>query len=174
LCKYQFVSLGLGASVETALVHETETVSLLLITTMAGCDGKHFSPFPSEVKTIDAYGKIIKFNKSEGGKEIKACLELLPAVTVMKQLAMEGKLKVTLQNLHPLLYLLVMWIINTSNCHLHYCKPEERIAGINTEFQWIMKTTQPDKEKYFYKKKKKARFFLCLSWFWFPKLAFHT
>ena len=64
-------------------------------------------------------------------------------------------LKEELDNIHPLAYSLVRWIIASNRCHLKKLDEKEQIKGMNTKFQYYLMSGTPKQEKVFQDLKKK-------------------
>lgn len=151
LCKFQFSNMGLGVDFESELLHSPMAVDLLIALTDHAVSGSHFDPFPSEVSAqIDGVTHALK---TPG--DVAAVLKTCPSVDDMVSFAKQGRLRKALAELHPLLYLLLRWIVTSSRAHLHFLGPEDTVPQIDTPFQFHMKSTPPEKELKFYAAKKK-------------------
>jgi len=156
LCNFQFVELGLGINLESDIMHLPEAVDLLISLTVAATSGRHFNPFPTPVrveKMIDGKLTTLEF-KPENTAEIGQVLNKLPAISECQQLVLKGKLKETLDELHPLLYKLVRWILGTNRAHLQKLRSNEKIKEFSTDLQFMMKSSPPATEKKFQMLKK--------------------
>lgn len=151
LCKFQFSNMGLGVDFESELIHSPDAVDLLITMTAHAVTGSHFEPFPHEVSTkVDGITHAM-----EKPQDIIAALRHCPSVNDMVEMAKLGSLRATLNSLHPLLYLLLRWIITSSRAHLHFLSSEDQIPQINSPVQFHLKSTPPEKEEKFYAAKKK-------------------
>jgi hypothetical protein len=151
LCKFQFSNMGLGVDFESELIHAPHSVDLLISMTAHAVGGNHFDPFPSEVSTkID--GLTHSFNTPA---DVGMCLSKCPSVDEMIELANKGKLRQHLASLHPLLYLLLRWIVTSSRAHLHFLSEDDLVPQVNTPYQFHLKSTPPEKEQKFYAAKKR-------------------
>ena len=151
LCKFQFSNLGLGVDFESELLHSPMAVDLLISMTAHAVQGTHFEPFPHEVSTkVDGITHALKIPEDVG-----RCLVNCPSVDEMVECVKKGKLRARLAEIHPLLYLLLRWIVTSSRAHLHFLTGDELVPQIDTPHQFHLKSTPPEREQKFYAAKKK-------------------
>lgn len=151
LCKFQFSNMGLGVDFESELIHSPDAVDLLISMTAHAVHGTHFDPFPSEVSTkVDGITHALKNNQ-----DVEQVLKQCPSVNDMIEMAQAGNLRARLNALHPLLYLLLRWIVTSSRAHLHFLSSEDQLKEMQTPSQFHLKSTPPEREQKFYAAKKK-------------------
>lgn len=168
LCKFQFSNMGLGVNFEAELIHSPQAVDLLISLTSKAIRGNHFDPFPHEVSRQVGGATIALKTADDVAKVLAKC----PSVDDMVALAEVGALRATLAEAHPLLYLLLRWIITSSRAHLHFLKPDDQIAMMHTQNQFHLKSTPPEKEQKFYAAKKKYGSFF--AWHGSPDYNWHS
>jgi hypothetical protein len=133
LCRTMFNHLGLGAILETEILHSPRVLDFLISITYTAADNKMLRPFPSEVRAIDAYGRRVRFHKSKP-EEILQLLSKVPRMSVLQTYVKEGHLKKELDAIHPLTYLFLRWIMNCSEAHI-YEKQYEENEHINSKVE---------------------------------------
>eukprot|EP01128_Nolandella_sp_AFSM9_P007086 TRINITY_DN3788_c0_g1_i2.p1 TRINITY_DN3788_c0_g1~~TRINITY_DN3788_c0_g1_i2.p1 ORF type:complete len:819 (-),score=108.31 TRINITY_DN3788_c0_g1_i2:105-2561(-) len=153
-CQYRFVEMGLGANVENLITIDPETVDLLLSACAGAANGSHFTPFPSEVKTLFPNGKV---NRSlRNNQEVVAVVSKIPSVKLMQKMVTNGSLRKDLEALDSLAYLLLRWVINSNRSHLEFIRePSKLVSKIPTNHQWVVQAMNPSKAHKFHEYKKK-------------------
>lgn len=168
LCKFQFSNMGLGADFESELIHSPNAVDLLILMTSRAIAGSHFEPFPHEVST-QVSGVTMGLKTPQ---DVSQVLQKCPSVDDMIVHAQAGTLRSHLAELHPLLYLLLRWIITSSRAHLHFLDSENKVPIMHTDYQFHLKSSPPEKEQKFYAAKKRYGSFY--AWHGSPDYNWHS
>jgi len=110
---------------------------------------KSFEPFPNE----------IGFN-SDQAQDIDlllAVLHKIPGVLEMAQFSSDEQLKVVLDDISPLAFPLLRWVIRSNRAHLSLIPTKKQIKEMNTPWQFQLVNSFPEHEAQFYKWKENAR-----------------
>jgi len=127
-------------------VHRPDIVDLLICMTVSSAiENRHFLPFPS----IDD-GKGKPSFDSKKPEEIRDLLNKCPGVVTLQEWVKTGTLLEKCKELSPLLYPLLRWIVATNRAHV---KGVESKLPMNTDYQFILKSSSPEKEEKFQKAK---------------------
>jgi len=154
LCNFQFTNMGLGINVENEILKSPQACDLLIsMTTGASFSGRFFEPFPTvEAVVQDATtgeGVKLSFDRNKP-REVSDVLQKCPSIQKMTEMVKRGTLREELEILHPLLYKLLRWIMGTNRCHLHFITDSSmRVEGVQTDLQFILRSTPPEKERVF-------------------------
>jgi hypothetical protein len=149
LCSFQFTSLGLGVDVEREIIRSPEIVDLLICFTAAGTlQPDRFNPFPDVQRRVGKADE--SFNSN--AHLLQAAIVQMPKVADLVQMARDGTLRASLEKLHPLLYLLLRWIVSTTLAHielLHDKSVPPKFAGLQCQYQFVMRCAAPAREAQF-------------------------
>eukprot|EP01087_Luapelamoeba_hula_P009577 TRINITY_DN2483_c0_g1_i1.p1 TRINITY_DN2483_c0_g1~~TRINITY_DN2483_c0_g1_i1.p1 ORF type:complete len:656 (+),score=146.25 TRINITY_DN2483_c0_g1_i1:75-2042(+) len=147
LCNFQLTNLGLGINVESEITNSPHAVDYHICMTIAAASGRHFTPFPSVQSELMVDGQKKSFDfVSDRPSEIAEVLQKLPPMGELQNWVKGGVLKDKLDELHPLLYKLLRWILGTNRAHLHKLEGDQRLSGVQTEWQFVLKSSPPAKE----------------------------
>jgi hypothetical protein len=149
LCSFQFTSLGLGVDVEREIIRSPEIVDLLICFTAAGTlQPDRFNPFPDVQRRVGKADE--SFNSN--AHLLQTAIVQMPKVADLVQMARDGTLRASLEKLHPLLYLLLRWIVSTTLAHielLHDKSVPPKFSGLQCQYQFVMRCAAPAREAQF-------------------------
>lgn len=93
--------------------------------------------------------------------DVMALLAVLPPLSALKDFVAAKTLRASLEAIHPLLFRLFQWIIATNRCHIVLLPEEDRLKSLNTPWQFVLKSSAPEKEARFLalKEENKGSFF---------------
>jgi poly [ADP-ribose] polymerase 6/8 len=172
LCVFSHEQYGLGVDLESMILKSPEIVDLLITMCYAACSqqqlGYHrsnfnpFDPFPRglEIKVKnEKTGQIdvLSFMKGDDrdNKSVSEVLNLIPTIEQLTCWVIDGKLKDHCDELHMLMYPLLRWIMASNRSHLKKLEKHEQISEMQTEHQYLMMSSPPEKEKRFQELKRK-------------------
>jgi len=94
--------------------------------------------------------------------KLKQVLDICPPMDELMELAKDGdfELKQNMEKIHPLLHGLLSWIITSNRAHLRQLSQKEHIKGIDTEYQFALCSSTPDREAQFQDLKERNGSFL--------------
>jgi len=87
-----------------------------------GVPPKNFEPFPHN----------LGFNYDDGSQNVDllmSTLNTIPAITVMQECASDEQLKVILDDINPLCFPLLKWVIRSNRAHVSYVPKEKQIEA---------------------------------------------
>jgi len=87
---------------------------------------------------------------------LKAVLDLMPHVSKMAAQKSNKDLMEFLNDIHPLLFPLLRWILSSNRAHIRKLEKEEIFDEIHSKFQFMLLTSSPAREKLFQARKKAA------------------
>lgn len=108
-----------------------------------------------EVTTKDGTFNFLNEKGEKDNSKVKALLEKMPSLSVMKEWVAQNKLKSELDKIDPLAYPFLRWVMASNRCHLKKLTEKERIKEMNTVHQYALISSAPEKEKIFQELKKK-------------------
>lgn len=163
LCVFSHEEYGLGVNLENSIKNDPDLVDLAITMTHAATTAttarfNPFHPFPStlEVKrksaqdpTVIETHNFITLNGERDNQKVRVVLDLVPSVEKLSQWVDEGKLKDNCDELNPLLYPLLRWILASNRSHLKKLEPHEQISEMKTKFQYCLMSSTPEREKRF-------------------------
>lgn len=83
-------------------------------------------------------------------------LNAIPPVASLCAAHADGSLRRVLDEAHPLAYALLRWMFSTTRCHLRSLRPEERMAGVDADHQFVMVSASADRERLFQRHKREG------------------
>jgi len=143
------------------ILHNPWVVDLVITLSFVGANGSRkdtfFEPYPFGVE-VDLCGEKLNFGNAPN-KKWDVLIEVLKKLPSIKEMTAFGstqkQLKVRLDQIDPLCYPLLRWIVTSNRCHLKKLESHELIKEIGTEFQFELKSLPPAKERKFQEMKKK-------------------
>jgi len=152
---------GLGVDPAAEIATNPDVVDLLISFTKAVCcggDPKRFNPFPrwTEVTvTQNGEKKVLKFMKNPTDKfpsnedvaVVSRVVDLIPKLAEMSKYKTSKVLKEKLDEIDPLAYPLLRWILTSNRTHLEKLQATETIAGLGTVHQFLLLSSTPAHEK---------------------------
>ena len=166
LCVFSHEEYGLGVDLESAIKKYPEIVDMAITMTYAASNAfssrfNPFNPFPIsiEVKLKGPNGTVITHNfltptGERDNQKVRAVMDKIPSVEVLSQWIDIGKLKDNCDNVDPLLYSLLRWILASNRSHLKKLAKHEQITEMKTEHQYCLMSSPPAREKTFQELKK--------------------
>lgn len=117
------------------------------------------TPFPN----IDIDYKKKKYTIKAKGPEptateaisVREILDLLPCISEMAVYNNIKDLRMALDEIHPLCYPILKWIITSNRAHIVPLEPRHSFPNLNTDCQFVMLTSSPEREKAFQEEKKR-------------------
>jgi len=163
VCIMGYEEFGLGFDLGTEIVQQPQVVDLLISFMVSAVNSNRLLfVTPSGVVGKDAKsGKEFTFAKSgcEGKKELSqedldvsrltSCLQQCPPVADMAKMVAKNTLKEDLQKIDPLLYPLLRWILTSNRAHIRPLTEKERIPELKTQYQFVLLSSNPDREAKF-------------------------
>jgi len=160
LCEYSHTQYGLGEDVSQFMHHNPEVVDMLVCLTGAAATGdlKRFNPFPNGVEAKIAKGKgqfeTVGFMTGEkmdqkNGTFVHEVIQMIPAMKKLLEYSSSTDLKEYLDTIHPLCFPLLRWIITSNRVHLELVPKEKQMKEITTPYQFVLRSSTPEKEKKF-------------------------
>jgi len=122
---------------------------LICMTISSAIENRHFIPFPTiQVSHLDKTTNeriTLTFDKTKP-QEVVDLLQQCPPVLELNTWLQAGTFHEKCFAISPLLYPLLRWIVATNRAHL---KQLDQNLDMGTEFQFILKSTTPEKEQIF-------------------------
>jgi len=175
LCTHSFDAYGLGFSLTSELEHNADVVDMLVTITVAAAKNRRhngadvFEPFPDAVNvtTKDKWGnEETELSFRSGGTKnfdlVAQVCDSLPSIDEMKRYSEETTLKAYLDEINPLCYPLLRWILMSNRAHLAPLPKNKHIQQMGTPYQYVLVSDNPQKESNFRRvrdanKKKKGK-----------------
>jgi hypothetical protein len=110
-------------------------------------------------KTFEPFPHNLGFNDRDGSQNVDLLLNVLntiPPISVMKECASDEQLKVILDDIDPLCFPLLKWVIRSNRAHVSYVPKEKQIECMKTPHQFQLVNSFPEHEKKFVEWKEKA------------------
>merc|ERR1712228_1146884 len=170
-CQWRHDKIGLGFSLSSEITNRGDIVDLLISMTYSASNaGRIQFFFPHGVRGLDEQTanesfligdasnfdeELFKNGDADQPKadiaKLKKVIDLCPSISCMQEWAVNGDiaLKKELTAIHCLLYPLLCWIVTSNRCHLRKLSASNRIAQIDTEYQFALCSATPDREKEF-------------------------
>jgi poly [ADP-ribose] polymerase 6/8 len=168
LCIFSRENYGLGVDLISELQNNAEIVDILITLTAAAAGNRAsntynpFDPFPTiEVKMRDETLSFLN-NDDKDNDKVHRCIERMPPVNTLQQYANKGGeklIRAKLDEIDPLMYPLLRWIISSMRSHLKKLEKHEMMSQFNTNYQYKLMSASPEKEKNFQQLKKQYRSF---------------
>lgn len=157
LCVFSHEEYGLGVDLESVIKESPEVVDLAITMTYAAAKANKtrydpFEPFPMGLQATLKDGSKATFltpDNKRNHEKVREVLEKIPSLTILTSWIDKGILKDSCDELDPLLYPLLRWILASNRSHLKKLDPEEQITGMQTNHQYVMLSSPPAREKQF-------------------------
>jgi len=81
-------------------------------------------------------------------------MNLIPPISKMKAFDDAKKFREFLNNLHPLVYPFLLWLLTSNRSHLRRLKTDEVMQNINTPYQYMLLTSAPEREDKFQRQRR--------------------
>ena len=172
LCNHSAESYGLGCDVLYELQHHPEVSELLICLTLyasqSGVGGRDvlvpMCPVCINPSAVPGYHGPLHFYSNTYGDEKKNYqllvdqVQQLPPVKTMVRMADndEATLRNKLNEMSPLLFPLLRWILSSNRAHLEPVAKEHRMKGLG-DYQFHLVSSNPAKESRFLDRKEKAK-----------------
>jgi len=157
LCTHSHESYGLGLSLHSDLEHNPTVVDMLVSMAVAACGHPQgLDPFPSGIQ-IEKEGTTHSFTCGDAQKnsaQVLSIAELLPTVQELVDYSQNGNLKDILNSRSPLAFPLLRWIVSSNRSHL--APLPNHIKEMSTDYQFILVSNNPEKERIFRELKKET------------------
>jgi hypothetical protein len=91
-------------------------------------------PLLRRKKTFEPFPHNLGFNDRDGSQNVDLLLNVLntiPPISVMKECASDEQLKVILDDIDPLCFPLLKWVIRSNRAHVSYVPKEKQIEVSN-------------------------------------------
>ncbi len=160
LCQCSYEEYNLGFDLGKEITSNPQVVDLLISLLSASIAANRLLfVTPTAVKATDKFtGKEINFGSGESldvGR-LTATLNLCPSLAEMSKMVEKGILKQELNKLDPLLYSLLVWILQSNRAHIRLLSKSEQMNELKTPHQFVLLSSTPDREKKFQALKKGA------------------
>eukprot|EP01112_Ceratiomyxa_fruticulosa_P011464 TRINITY_DN3109_c0_g1_i1.p1 TRINITY_DN3109_c0_g1~~TRINITY_DN3109_c0_g1_i1.p1 ORF type:complete len:918 (-),score=250.47 TRINITY_DN3109_c0_g1_i1:134-2887(-) len=113
-------------------------------------NNESFEPFPYS----------LGFDHNDGTQNVKLLcqtLDLIPAINIMNQFSSDDQLKVFLDDISPLCFPLLRWVLRSSRSHLSRIPEHKQLECMGTPFQFQIVSTNPEHERRFQQWKNTAK-----------------
>eukprot|EP01080_Neovahlkampfia_damariscottae_P006918 gene6918-11081_t len=161
LCLFSHEQYGLGVNIESEIIKHPDIVDLMVTLCHAACSSQGnsynpFKPYPEGIE-VKSKSKVFNFNRKDefDNSKVLEVVGKLPSVEQMSKFVKKGIFKEEMNKIHPLAYPLLRWILTSNRCHLKPLTKKEKIIEMNTEHQYLLLSSTPEKEKKFQKLKEK-------------------
>ena len=162
LCKMSFETMGVGFDVAAAIAAEPALTDLYITMLSIAASAAHL-PFGQPL-TVSAKGKNgveTNFQLANGAidwRRLTAVIALIPSVDSMLPLIAAGSaVWAEAMSAHdPLIVPLLRWLFISNPTYLRELSKAERFASINTDHQYVLLMSSPEKEHRFQELKKEA------------------
>jgi len=111
-------------------------------------------------QTFEPFPHNMGFNRKNGDQDIDLLMETLdsiPSVKEMQKCASDEQLKVLLDDISPLCFPLLSWVIKSNRAHLTLIPAEKQIKEMGTNLQFQVVNSFPEHEKKFHQWQERAR-----------------
>uniref|UniRef100_A0A6B2L8T5 Poly [ADP-ribose] polymerase n=1 Tax=Arcella intermedia TaxID=1963864 RepID=A0A6B2L8T5_9EUKA len=161
LCVFGLEQYGLGLDPAAEISSNPEVVDLLISFTRGavhGADIRRFQPYPRHVESPNGDKSFVLNKNAEPTNSdmplVGRVIDLFPSVQQMSQFKTSTLLREHLDKLDVLAYPLLRWILTSARAHLALLKPHERIPDVGTDYQFLLLSSTPAREKKFLEEKK--------------------
>jgi len=103
---------------------------------------------------------IANFNHKDGSQDVELLVETLqkiPKISEMQKYSSDDQLKVVLDEISPLMFPLLRWIVRSNRTHLELVPKKHQLSAMGTELQFQVVSSFPEHERKFQDWKSRAR-----------------
>lgn len=168
LCVFSHSQYGLGEDVGLFIQNNPEVTDLLICLCCAAAQGevRRFNPFPNGIEVrVSADGgpprgkpddKSLSFVDGEqrNGAFVNEILQKIPSVKELAKYTTTQELRDFLDAKHPLCFALLRWVITSNRTHLELLPKDKQMSEMQTDMQFILRSSTPEKEKVFSEEKR--------------------